>query len=88
MDYYSTVFLIKVMKNRKITLKKRPVGMPLISDFNNEDEMMHVTCKGEILLKSVYVSVDPYLRGKMNGTHPPIFELNEPITSKIIAEQR
>jgi hypothetical protein len=74
------------MKNRKITLKNRPVGMPLLSDFSNEEELMPVNGEGEILLKSVYVSVDPYLRGKMNGTHPPIFELNEPISSKIIAE--
>jgi NADPH:quinone reductase len=74
------------MKNRKITLKNRPVGMPLLSDFNIEDELMPVIDVGEVLLKSVYVSVDPYLRGKMNGTHPPIFELNEPVSSKIIAE--
>ncbi|MDB4926642.1 NADP-dependent oxidoreductase [Mucilaginibacter sp.] len=74
------------MKNRKIALKNRPVGMPLLSDFSNEEELMPVNREGEILLKSVYVSVDPYLRGKMNGTHPPIFELNEPVASKIIAE--
>jgi NADPH:quinone reductase len=74
------------MKNRTITLKNRPVGMPLLSDFDNEEEWMPVTSKEEIILKSVYISVDPYLRGKMNGTHPPIFELNDPITSKIIAE--
>jgi NADPH-dependent curcumin reductase CurA len=74
------------MKNRKIILKNRPVGMPLPSDFEIGEELMPVKGKGEILLKSVYVSVDPYLRGKMNGTHPPIFELNEPVTSKIIAE--
>ncbi|MDB5144290.1 MAG: alcohol dehydrogenase [Mucilaginibacter sp.] len=60
--------------------------MPLLSDFNIEEEPMPVGGMGEVLLKSVYVSVDPYLRGKMNGTHPPIFELNEPISSKIIAE--
>ena len=60
--------------------------MPLLSDFNIEEELMPVTGEGEVLLKSVYVSVDPYLRGKMNGTHPPVFELNEAISSKIIAE--
>jgi len=74
------------MKNKKITLKNRPVGMPVLSDFGNEEELMPVNGEGEILLKSIYVSVDPYLRGKMNGTHPPIFELNEPVASKIIAE--
>jgi len=60
--------------------------MPLLSDFNIEDELMPVNDEEKVLLKSVYVSVDPYLRGKMNGTHPPIFELNEPVSSKIIAE--
>lgn len=74
------------MNNRKITLKNRPVGMPLLSDFKNEEELMPVNGAGEVLLKSVYISVDPYLRGKMNGTHPPIFELNEPVASKVIAE--
>ncbi|MDB5151890.1 MAG: N-terminal domain of oxidoreductase, partial [Mucilaginibacter sp.] len=40
--------------------------MPLLFDFNIEEEPMPVGGEGEILLKSVYVSVDPYLRGKMN----------------------
>ena len=86
MDYYSMELIIDYMKNRKIILKRRPVGMPLLSDFSNEEELMPVSGEGEILLKSVYVSIDPYLRGKMNGTHPPIFELNKPVASKIIAE--
>jgi NADPH-dependent curcumin reductase CurA len=86
MDYYTMVLIVNHMKNRKITLKNRPVGMPLLSDFNIEDELMPVSGEGEVLLKSAYVSVDPYLRGKMNGTHPPIFELNEPLASKVIAE--
>ena len=60
--------------------------MPSLSDFNIEEELMPLSSKGEVLLKSVYVSVDPYLRGKMNGTHPPVFELNQPLSSKIIAE--
>src|ERR1700719_578737 len=86
MDYYTMGLIVNHMKNRKITLKNRPVGMPLLSDFNIEDELMPVSGEGAALLKSASVSVDPYLRGKMNGTHPPIFELNEPLTSKVIAE--
>jgi len=86
MDYYTVDLIIDYMKNKKIILKNRPVGMPLLSDFGNEEELTPVNGEGEILLKSVYVSVDPYLRGKMNGTHPPTFELNESIASKIIAE--
>lgn len=60
--------------------------MTLLSDFDNEEEPMPVALSGQVLLKSIYVSVDPYLRGKMNGTHPPIFELNKPVASKIIGE--
>jgi NADPH-dependent curcumin reductase CurA len=74
------------MKNSTIILKKRPVGMPNSSDFKLVKKPMPQHGIGEILLKTVYVSVDPYLRGKMSGTKTPHFELNEPISSKIIAE--
>ncbi|WCT12414.1 NADP-dependent oxidoreductase [Mucilaginibacter jinjuensis] len=74
------------MKNKTIKLKNRPVGMPLISDFVTVEEPMPLVGIGEILLKAVYISVDPYLRGKMSGTKEPRFEINEPITSKLIAE--
>lgn len=60
--------------------------MPRISDFKFIKEFMPEIGKGEVLLKTIYVSVDPYLRGKMSGTKAPRFELNEPISSKIIAE--
>ncbi len=44
--------------------------------------------EGQILLKAAYVSVDPYLRGRMNDTQSyiPPFELQEPIVSGMIAE--
>jgi len=43
---------------------------------------------GEILLKTCYVSVDPYLRGRMNETksYVPPFELHKPLRSGVIAE--
>ena len=44
--------------------------------------------EGMVLLKTLYVSVDPYLRGRMNDSksYVPPFELNKPIQSGIIAE--
>ncbi len=76
------------MKNNIILLKNRPIGMPAVTDFEfvNVPMPMPLTSNGELLLKSIYISVDPYLRGKMSGTKMPRFELNEPIVSKIIAE--
>lgn len=44
--------------------------------------------EGKILLKTVYVSVDPYLRGRMTTqkSYIPPFDLNKPIQSAIVAE--
>lgn len=60
--------------------------MPRITDFEFMNEPIPKADTGELLLKTVYISVDPYLRGKMSGTKTPRFELNEPIASMLIAE--
>ena len=74
--------------NKVISLDKRPKGKPTLHDFKITSEEIPTANDGEILLKTVYVSVDPYLRGRMNDTksYVPPFELNKPIQSGIIAE--
>lgn len=74
--------------NKVILLDKRPLGKPALSDFKFVLEEMPVPDDGEIMLKTLYVSVDPYLRGRMNdkASYVPPFELNKPIQSTIIAE--
>ena len=76
------------MKNKVIVLNKRPVGKPEPSDFKLNFEEVPVADDGELLLKTRYVSVDPYLRGRMNDkpSYVPPFQLNKPIQSGIIAE--
>ncbi len=76
------------MKNKVIKLHKRPAGKPTPEDFKLETEEMPLAGAGEVLLKTVYVSVDPYLRGRMNDSksYVPPFQLNEPVQSGIIAE--
>ncbi|MEO6684255.1 MAG: NADP-dependent oxidoreductase [Ginsengibacter sp.] len=76
------------MKNNIITLKKRPIGTPTSDDFQFIKEDMPIANAGEVLLKTLYVSVDPYLRGRMNDakSYVPPFQLNQPIQSGIIAE--
>jgi len=74
------------MKNRTITLIRKPVGLPSLTDFEQVEEDFPVISKGEVLLKSTYISVDPYLRGKMAGTHDASFEVAKPLASKVIAE--
>lgn len=74
------------MRTKVIRLARRPVGMPLLADFGFGVEAVPGLRAGEVLLKTLYVSVDPYLRGKMNGTKTPRFELDEVLSSKIVAE--
>ncbi len=74
--------------NQVILLRSRPVGMPTLENFEFAQEAMPSAQAGEVLLKAVYVSVDPYLRGRMNDakSYVPPFELGQPIASAIVAE--
>ncbi|MBK9452200.1 MAG: NADP-dependent oxidoreductase [Bacteroidetes bacterium] len=74
--------------NKVILLHSRPTGKPTLSNFEFVDESIPVAGDGELLLKACYVSVDPYLRGRMNdaNSYTPPFELNKPIQSAIVAE--
>lgn len=73
---------------RTINLKSRPKGTPKLSDFDFTTSEVKELQKGEVLLRTTYVSVDPYLRGRMSDAKSYIkpFELNKPIVSGIIAE--
>ncbi len=74
--------------NKTIILKSRPKGTPQLSDFKFVDEKMPEVMQGELLLKTIFVSVDPYLRGRMSDadSYVPPFELNKPISTGIVAE--
>lgn len=74
--------------NKVFLLHKRPAGKPSLTDFKLIEQDMPEAKEGELLLKSLYVSVDPYLRGRMNDakSYVPAFQLDIPIQSAIIAE--
>ncbi len=52
--------------NRQIRLLRRPVGAPTSDNFSIVDSPMPVAQDGEILRRTVYLSLDPYMRGRMN----------------------
>ncbi|MFX4310308.1 NADP-dependent oxidoreductase, partial [Acinetobacter soli] len=52
--------------NQRIVLAARPVGEPKHSDFKIEEVQVPELKQGEILLKTVYLSLDPYMRGRMS----------------------
>ncbi|CAN5133137.1 NADP-dependent oxidoreductase [soil metagenome] len=74
--------------NKTIIFKTRPSGKPSLKDFEILEQSMPVAGENEMLLKTRYVSVDPYLRGRMRDEKSYIepFKLNEPLESGIIAE--
>lgn len=76
------------MQNQRIVLHRRPVGLPQLSDFQFQDIDQPEVESGKILLKACYVSVDPYLRGRMSDakSYLPPFELDQPLESGMIAE--
>ncbi len=77
------------MMIQTIHLKKRPVGAPTLDNFELTESENNLTLKdGEVLLETKYLSVDPYLRGRMSDakSYVPPFEVGKPINSGIIAE--
>jgi NADPH-dependent curcumin reductase len=54
------------MTNRQITLKNRPVGMPAIDDFETTTGPAPVPQEGQVLRRTIYLSLDPYMRGRMS----------------------
>ncbi|AUS06740.1 NADP-dependent oxidoreductase [Pseudotamlana carrageenivorans] len=74
---------------KTILLNNRPQGEPTVSNFEfvTEDNTLQIS-EGEILLETTYVSVDPYLRGRMSDakSYVPPFQLNKPIQSGVIAK--
>jgi NADPH-dependent curcumin reductase CurA len=53
--------------NRQITLAARPVGMPKPTDFKLVDAQMPQPGAGEVLVRALYLSVDPVMRGRIGG---------------------
>ncbi|MCH7786105.1 MAG: NADP-dependent oxidoreductase [Chloroflexi bacterium] len=51
--------------NRKITMKSRPMGYPQESDFELVEEPIPQPREGEVLIRTIWLSLDPYMRGRM-----------------------
>ena len=52
--------------SREIRLAARPRGTPVVSDFELAEVELRDPADGEVLVRNAYVSVDPYMRGRMN----------------------
>ena len=64
---------------REIHLKSRPVGEPTNENFELVERTLPEPGEGDVLVRNVYMSVDPYMRGRMRDvkSYVPPFALGE-----------
>ncbi|WP_404328312.1 NADP-dependent oxidoreductase [Mesobacillus maritimus] len=74
--------------NRQILLAKRQVGVPDSSTFTLVKTDIPIPKENEVLVRSHYLSVDPYMRGRMNNikSYANPFQVGEPLTGDSIGE--
>lgn len=70
----------------EVRLKARPQGMPRDGDFELASRPLPPPGEGEILVRNLWMSVDPYMRGLMNAptSYSKAFALGEPLHGRAI----
>src|SRR3954468_11665213 len=53
-------------QGKRVVLASRPVGEPKPTDFRIEDYAVPAPAAGEVLLRTIWLSLDPYMRGRMS----------------------
>jgi NADPH-dependent curcumin reductase CurA len=76
------------LRSREIRLAARPRGAPQPSDFELGEVELRDPVDGEILVRNAFVSVDPYMRPRMNDvrSYVPPFAVGEPLTGGAVGQ--
>ncbi|AYK08192.1 NADP-dependent oxidoreductase [Brevibacillus laterosporus] len=74
--------------NNQILLSSRPVGVPTRDNFTFIKSSIPEVNDNQLLIRTLYLSVDPYMRGRMNDqkSYIPPFQLDQVITGGVIGE--
>jgi NADPH-dependent curcumin reductase CurA len=69
-------------------LKSRPSGMPTMDNFELKDVALPELGEGMVRVRNHWLSVDPYMRGRMNDvkSYVPAFQVGEPLEGGAIGE--
>jgi len=69
-------------------LVRRPQGMPVMEDFAFRDLPQRELAEGEVRIANHWLSVDPYMRGRMNDvkSYVPPFQLDAPMDGGAVGE--
>ncbi|AHM60357.1 alcohol dehydrogenase zinc-binding domain-containing protein [Flammeovirgaceae bacterium 311] len=76
------------MEIKQILLNSRPKGLPDQTNFKVETVTLPELKEGEVQVKGLYYSVDPYMRGRMNDakSYVPPYQVGAPIEGGVVAE--
>jgi NADPH-dependent curcumin reductase CurA len=76
------------VKGREIQLAARPHGEPKDSDFRLATADVPDPAAGEVLIRNTWMSVDPYMRGRMNDvkSYVPPFQIGAPLDGGAVGE--
>jgi NADPH-dependent curcumin reductase CurA len=75
------------MMNCKFVLSNRPNGVPEHSDFKMIESEIPDINSGEVLLETMFLSVDPYMRGRMReGGDTETWKLGEVMKARVVGE--
>ena len=74
--------------NRQILLQRRPNGMPVPEDFAIVDRPLPEPGEGQVLLRGIYLSLDPYMRGRISGqrSYAKPTELGDVIEGRVVGQ--
>ncbi len=74
--------------SREIRLVARPRGMPSSDDFTMAETELEPLSDQQVLVRNLFMSVDPYMRSRMNAgrSYVPQFELGQPLEGAAVGE--
>jgi NADPH-dependent curcumin reductase CurA len=75
-------------KSREIRLKHRPAGLPSPADFELVETSVTEPGPGQVLVRNIFMSVDPYMRGRMTerASYVPPFQIGEALSGGAVGK--
>lgn len=75
-------------KSREIRLKSRPTGMPTAANFELAETDVPTPGPGQVLVRNAYMTVDPYMRGRMmdRKSYVPPFQIGKPLEGGAVGQ--
>jgi NADPH-dependent curcumin reductase CurA len=74
--------------NQQIRLASRPTGWVTEDNFTLTEEPIREPADGQVLVRNVFMSVDPYMRGRMNDSksYVPPFQIGDVLQASVVGQ--